>query len=249
MRRALLAGLFVVGTVGHVAAQPVLLIDCDRPDWRSMPALLDVPGAPSVRATDLRLACEGLPAAMGAAACSGGTCCPLGPQAEGVVGGQVARVLGSSAADDLRTQLGDGVILRVTTAAVEQDPLCLGRGPNQVPPPPPRPNTDICAGPLSPSNNPEPEFSFRDPTGIAESFECSRDGGPWTSCTSPVGWGQPLGAGPQFHRFEVRGVTPAAGPDRTPARWRWMHVGDLLFGGLFEPIPTCDRDRRLLEVP
>jgi hypothetical protein len=76
---------------------------------------------------------------------------------------------------------------------------------------------------------------------VAESFECARDGGPWTACSPPiVQWGLPLGPGPEFHVLAVRGVSVAAGPDPSPAEWRWLHVADLLAADGFESPPSCE---------
>lgn len=238
-RTCLIAAGCLVGA--QCLAQPVLL-DCDRGDWLQLPPILGVQLPPRIDTADLRGACEGLPAAAGLAACDRGQCCRLGPQAASLVQGNISLLAGTSTATSLAAQLEDGAIYGVSAPGVALSPLCLGRGASTVPPPPPpAPDTAICGGPASPSADPNPAFGFGDPSGLAERFECSRDGGAWDDCTPPEEtWNLPLGDGPEVHEFAVRGRTAAAGPDPSPAVWRWTHVGDLVFADQFEapnPVP------------
>jgi hypothetical protein len=75
------------------------------------------------------------------------------------------------------------------------------------------PETALSA-PSGPTNDSTPTFTFssNEPN---STFQCSRDGGPFTPCASPFTLDPPLGDGP--HTFDVRAIDPAGNPDPSPA--------------------------------
>lgn len=77
------------------------------------------------------------------------------------------------------------------------------------------PNTSLDSKPSDPSNG-SPSFSFgSDEPGT---FECSLDGGPFTSCPSPDALS---GLTTGSHTFDVRAVDRAGNKDATPASFTW----------------------------
>jgi len=79
------------------------------------------------------------------------------------------------------------------------------------------PSTTILTKPSDPSNVGAPSFTF----GSSEpgsTFECSIDGGPFTTCTSPH---SVAGLTDNVHTFDVRATDPAGNTDSTPASWTW----------------------------
>lgn len=78
------------------------------------------------------------------------------------------------------------------------------------------PETVIDSGPASRSASTSATFTFSSST-VGARFECSIDGAPYSTCTSPVTYAE-LTDGP--HAFKVRAVTGAADP--TPASWEWV---------------------------
>ena len=83
------------------------------------------------------------------------------------------------------------------------------------------PATAIATHPQSLSNSDEASFEFTGSdsggSGVA-SFECRRDGGSWTGCSSPQTYGS-LTQG--AHSFEVRAVDTAGNADGSPAQFGW----------------------------
>ena len=76
------------------------------------------------------------------------------------------------------------------------------------------PNTTITSSPQTLTNNSRATFSFAS-TEEGSTFECSVDGGVFTSCTSP--WtSDPLADGK--HAFQVRAIDTAGNPDKSPAK-------------------------------
>ena len=82
------------------------------------------------------------------------------------------------------------------------------------------PDTAITVHPQSLSNSDEAEFTFSGSdsgSGVA-SYECRRDGGSWTGCTSPQTYSS-LAEG--AHSFEVRALDTAGNADGSPAEFGW----------------------------
>jgi hypothetical protein len=75
------------------------------------------------------------------------------------------------------------------------------------------PQTSFTAGPLGPTSSSNPAFAFA-ATEAASSFECSLDGGTWTTCASPWSTGE-LGDGQ--HEVAVRATDAAGNVDPSPA--------------------------------
>jgi Tol biopolymer transport system component len=102
------------------------------------------------------------------------------------------------------------------------------------------PDTTITGGPAAGSTTADntPTFDFTsDEQG--STFECSVDGAPFTSCTSPHNTG-PLADG--AHLFEVRATDPSGNTDATPASRRFTIAsnggGGGGGGGGGNPLPT-----------
>lgn len=79
--------------------------------------------------------------------------------------------------------------------------------------PAPRPETTIVSGPAEPSDTGDFTIEFTDNLGAAE---CSLDGGPWTTCTSP--WSGSVADGEHVARVRAK---RGAFVDETPAEWAW----------------------------
>ena len=78
------------------------------------------------------------------------------------------------------------------------------------------PNTLIDSGPVGPTSNASPSFTFHSPQPNT-SFECRLDpatGGTWEPCSSPKGY---TGLAQGKHRFEVRAIDAAGNADPSPA--------------------------------
>ena len=95
------------------------------------------------------------------------------------------------------------------------------------------PDTAITLHPQSLSDSDEASFEFSgsDPggSGVA-SYECRRDGGSWTGCSSPQTYSS-LAEG--AHSFEVRAVDNAGNVDGAPAEFGWT----------VDTTPPADQDR------
>lgn len=79
------------------------------------------------------------------------------------------------------------------------------------------PQTTITANPPSSTNSTSPSFSFTSSEG-SSTFECSLDGGPIGSCSSPTNYAD-LGEG--SHTFSVRAIDQYGNVDQTPATYTW----------------------------
>ncbi|MGC1850804.1 MAG: N,N-dimethylformamidase beta subunit family domain-containing protein, partial [Solirubrobacterales bacterium] len=83
------------------------------------------------------------------------------------------------------------------------------------------PETQIDTKPAAIANSTTANFAFSgsDPggSGIA-SFECRRDGGAWSACTSPQEY---TGLAEGNHSFEVKAIDKAGNTDSTPATYSW----------------------------
>jgi chitodextrinase len=104
----------------------------------------------------------------------------------------------------------------VTTPAAAPAPPPL---PPLAPPPPPAdvtpPETTITSGPSRSGGDATFEFVSSE---TGSTFECSRDGGPYASCTSPKRYtGLPSGT----HAFRVRARDAAGNVDSSPATRTW----------------------------
>ncbi|MGC1852399.1 MAG: hypothetical protein WA687_08175, partial [Solirubrobacterales bacterium] len=84
------------------------------------------------------------------------------------------------------------------------------------------PDTTIGTKPAALANSATANFTFtgNDGTGSGiASFECRRDGGAWSACTSPLEYtGLLAGA----HSFEVKAIDKAGNVDATPATYSWQ---------------------------
>ena len=83
------------------------------------------------------------------------------------------------------------------------------------------PTTSIDSNPppLSPSADAEFAFSGNDGSGSGvASFECRRDEGTWTACTSPQAY---VSLSEGTHAFEVRAIDKAGNADASPADFTW----------------------------
>ncbi|MFN8150908.1 MAG: Ig-like domain-containing protein [Solirubrobacterales bacterium] len=72
--------------------------------------------------------------------------------------------------------------------------------------------TKIDSGPNGPHNSANANFTFSSPE-VGATFECSLDGAPFSTCTSPQSY---TGLSESAHTFEVRAVV-SGNPDPTPA--------------------------------
>ncbi|MBI2373891.1 MAG: tandem-95 repeat protein [Deltaproteobacteria bacterium] len=80
------------------------------------------------------------------------------------------------------------------------------------------PDTTITAAEPDPSNDPTADFEFA-ATEPGSTFECSLDGGAWTSCTTPFASGILALGG---HTFAVRATDALGNTDLTPATSTWL---------------------------
>ena len=80
------------------------------------------------------------------------------------------------------------------------------------------PQTTIDAGPDDPTASTDPSFEFSadEPD---STFECRRDGGAWSACTSPKDY---TGLADGSHTFDVRATDAAGNTDSTPATMTWV---------------------------
>ncbi|HEX2291692.1 MAG TPA: DNRLRE domain-containing protein, partial [Gaiellaceae bacterium] len=78
------------------------------------------------------------------------------------------------------------------------------------------PETSIDSGPRDPSNNSSAVFSFA--ANEQARFECSLDGAPFATCSSPATY---AGLGEGRHSLEVRAVDPAGNAEAEPAAHTW----------------------------
>ena len=79
------------------------------------------------------------------------------------------------------------------------------------------PDTTIDASPANPSSNATPSFSFSS-SESGSTFECSVEGGSWSSCSSPHTLAA-LAEG--SHTFDVRAIDTVGNTDATPASYAW----------------------------
>jgi large repetitive protein len=96
--------------------------------------------------------------------------------------------------------------------------LVLTFGPEDRTPP----QTTVDSGPDATTTSTSAQLRFSaDEEG--STFECSRDGAPFTACTSPVNYtGLALGD----HELRVRATDPAGNVDPTPASFAWRVIAD-----------------------
>ncbi len=94
------------------------------------------------------------------------------------------------------------------------------------------PDTTITGTPTNPSSDPTPTFTFTsdDP---AATFQCSLDGGTFTSCASPY----TVIVGNGTHTFSVRAIDQAGNIDPTPATFTWVVSGVVQVA---TPVPALD---------
>jgi CSLREA domain-containing protein len=87
-----------------------------------------------------------------------------------------------------------------------------------VPPPDTTaPETTIGSGPAATTTNTSASFTFSS-SEAGSTFECSRDGAPFTTCSSPQAYtGLTVGS----HTFQVRATDAAGNTDPTPATYSW----------------------------
>ena len=94
------------------------------------------------------------------------------------------------------------------------------------------PNTSITSQPASPSANTTPTFGF-DSSETPSTFECRRDAGAWSACTSPHTIAPALADG--SHTVQVRATDAAGNQDATPASHTWFVDGTAPAGALTAP--------------
>ena len=98
------------------------------------------------------------------------------------------------------------------------------------------PDTQIDSGPATPSNSPNATFTFNgvDGPNSVTAFNCSIDGGTFTTCTSPKTYS---GLANGSHTFHVRAVDAAGNVDPTPATYTWAFIaGGTLQDRLYLPL-------------
>jgi penicillin-binding protein 1A len=93
------------------------------------------------------------------------------------------------------------------------------------PAPVPTPDTAVLGGPPSQTAARSAVFRFRAQGAAAKGYECSVDGTPFASCTSPATYSR---LGPGQHLFSVRALSPTGHADDTPATYRWSVFEDLV---------------------
>jgi hypothetical protein len=79
------------------------------------------------------------------------------------------------------------------------------------------PNTTITGHPHKITNHRSARFTFTS-TEAGSSFQCKRDSGSFSSCTSPKTY---TGLADGSHTFRVKAIDPAGNPDPTPAKFTW----------------------------
>jgi hypothetical protein len=89
----------------------------------------------------------------------------------------------------------------------------------------PIPDTAVLRGPPSQTAARSAVFKFRSQGAASKGYECSVDGGPFTTCSSPASYGR-LAPGP--HVFAVRALSKAGEPDQSPATYSWSVFEDLV---------------------
>ena len=77
------------------------------------------------------------------------------------------------------------------------------------------PETTITSGPASPTSNHTAEFEFS--ANEPSTFECSLDGDPFETCTSPKSYALDEGS----YTFQVRATDLSGNTDGTPASYQW----------------------------
>ncbi len=80
------------------------------------------------------------------------------------------------------------------------------------------PETLLTAMPTNPTNSVDASFEF-DSSEPGATFECSLDGEPFASCTSPKPY---VGLSEGVHAFEVQATDSAGNVDPTPATYTWL---------------------------
>jgi hypothetical protein len=89
----------------------------------------------------------------------------------------------------------------------------------------PVPDTAVLRGPPSQTAARSAVFRFKSQGARSKGYECSVDGGPFSSCTSPATFSH---LGPGQHLFSVRALSAAGDPDATPATYQWAVFEDLV---------------------
>jgi hypothetical protein len=80
------------------------------------------------------------------------------------------------------------------------------------------PDTSLVTTPGDPSRDATPEFTFSS-TEVGATFECSVNGGAWSTCATPHTTA-PLTDGPRT--FDVRAIDAAGNVDAAPSGWAWL---------------------------
>lgn len=83
------------------------------------------------------------------------------------------------------------------------------------------PNTTITGGPSGSTTSTSASFSFTSTEPAGATFQCSLDGGPYTTCTSPHGY-TGLVLGP--HTFRVKATDSSGNTDASPDMRSWTVV-------------------------
>jgi penicillin-binding protein 1A len=91
--------------------------------------------------------------------------------------------------------------------------------------PVPIPDTKVVAGPPSETAARSAVFRFKSQGAKSKGYECSVDGGAFTSCSSPATYSH---LAPGQHVFSVRALSPAGDPDASPATYQWSVFEDLV---------------------
>jgi large repetitive protein len=79
------------------------------------------------------------------------------------------------------------------------------------------PDTNVTAGPSSPTSSSSATFSFDSSEG-GSAFQCQLDGGGYLPCASPQSY---FGLGEGTHSFQVKATDSAGNTDPTPATFGW----------------------------
>jgi penicillin-binding protein 1A len=99
------------------------------------------------------------------------------------------------------------------------------QGTSVEPPRVPIPDTAILGGPPSQTAARSAIFRFRSQGAASKGYQCSVDGRPFASCTSPASFDR---LAPGQHLFSVRALSKVGDPDATPASYRWTVFEDLV---------------------